>query len=108
MMSSSPERAGVEAFEYQEPGTFAAAAAGAAVAEGLAMTRPLGRDTSEDLELRLAAARADGIGEGLQQAQQSFEREPTDEAANVAAAVRAFAQQANVSYSRVEIESVHC
>src|SRR5216683_1527147 len=27
MMSSSPERAGVEAFEYQEPGTFAAAAA---------------------------------------------------------------------------------
>jgi len=107
MMSSSPERAGVEAFEYQEPGTFAAGVAGAAVAEGLAMTRPLGRDTSEDLELRLAAARADGIGEGLQQAQQSFERELTNERAKVAEAVRAFAQQTNEYYSRVEIELVH-
>jgi flagellar assembly protein FliH len=62
-----------------------------------------GRDAAEELELKLAAARAEGIREGLQQAQQSVE----NERAKVAEAVRLFSQKTTDYYSRVEIELVH-
>ena len=102
-MNSSPELAGVAAFEYQEPGVFESAAGASADTQA----RSSVRDSSEGLELKLAAARADGIREGLQQGQQSFEKELTEERARVAETVRAFAQKTNEYYSRAEIELVH-
>jgi flagellar assembly protein FliH len=106
MMSSSPEWTGVQAFEYHEAGGF-----DVAPAEGMAESRPtsqgLGRDASEQMESRLAAARAEGIREGLLQAQQSLEQQLASERANVAQAVRDFAQKTNEYYSRAEVEMVH-
>ena len=71
-MSSSPKLAPVEAFEYREPGGVEAAAKRRAAENRVApQNGSAGRETSEQLELKLAAARAEGIREGLQQAQDS-------------------------------------
>jgi flagellar assembly protein FliH len=108
MMSSSPKLAAVEAFEYQEPGTVEAATAAVAAESHATAHNGSGRkDTSEGLELKLAAARAEGIREGLLQAQQSFQKELADERAKVTDAIHAFAQKTNEYYSRAEIELVH-
>jgi len=107
-MSSSPKLAAVEAFEYQEPGTIEAATAAVSVeSQATAHTGSGGRDTPEGLELKLAAARAEGIREGLLQAQQAAQKELADERAKVAEALRAFAQKTSEYYSRAEIELVH-
>jgi flagellar assembly protein FliH len=106
-MSSSPEGAGVQAFEYEEPGGFQAAT-GAAAAEGrTTQVRSPGPGTLEDLEARLAVARAEGIREGLQQAQQSFAEQLAGEREKVAEAIRGFGQKTSEYYSRVEVELVH-
>jgi flagellar assembly protein FliH len=108
MMSSSPKLAAIEAFEYQEPGRFEASSV-PGIAEG-ADTAPngsAGRHAVEDLALKLAEARAEGLREGLQGAQQSFEKRLADERAKIAEAIRAFAQKTNEYYSRAEVELVH-
>ncbi|HEX3351524.1 MAG TPA: FliH/SctL family protein [Terriglobales bacterium] len=103
-MSSSPKLAEVEAFEYQDPGGPGAGGPGLPGASRVtAHNGSGGRDAAEELELKLAAARAEGIREGLQQAQQSVE----NERAKVAEAVRLFSQKTTDYYSRVEIELVH-
>lgn len=107
-MSSSPKLAPVEAFEYQEPGTFDASASSVAVTHSASpQNGSAGRDAAEGLELKLAEARAEGIREGLQQAQQLFEKQVAEERARVADALRAFAQKTDEYYSRAEIEIVH-
>src|SRR6202035_137700 len=99
MMSSSPKLAAVEAFEYHEPGTLeAATTAGAAVSRATPHNGTVGRDTSESLELKLAAARTEGIQEGLLQAQQSSQKELVAERAKVAEAIHAFAQKTSEYY----------
>lgn len=106
-MSLSPEGARVQAFEYQEPGGFEAAT-GAAAAEGrTTQVRSPGPGTAEELESKLAAARAEGIREGLQQAQQSLAEQLAGEREKVAEAIRGFAQKTSEYYSRVEVELVH-
>jgi flagellar assembly protein FliH len=107
-MSSSPRLAAVKAFEYQEPGVYEASASPVA-AEGLASPQngAAGRGTAEELEQKLAQAHAEGIREGLQQAQQSFEKRLDSDRAMVADAIRAFAQKTDEYYSRAEIELVH-
>jgi len=107
MMSSSPERGGVESFKYHEPGAFEATAGGASVAAGRVLTPEQPRETSEEVNLRIAAARAEGIREGLLQAEKSLEQELARERANVAEAVRLFSQKTGEYYSRAEIELVH-
>jgi len=103
-MSSSPKLAEVEAFEYQDPGAPGTAATGSPAENRItAHNGSGGRGAAEELELKLAAARAEGIREGLQQAQQSVE----NERAKVAEAVRLFSQKTTDYYSRVEIELVH-
>ena len=57
--------------------------------------------------MKLAAARAEGIREGLQQAQQSLEKELADERAKIAEALRLFGQKTNDYYARAEVEMVH-
>jgi flagellar assembly protein FliH len=59
------------------------------------------------MELKLGAARAEGIQEGLQQAQQSLEQALAGERAKVAEAIRDFAQKTKDYYSRAEAEMVH-
>jgi flagellar assembly protein FliH len=59
------------------------------------------------MELKLAAAHAEGIREGLQQAQQSLEEQLSIERAKVADAIRDFARKTHEYYSRAEIEMVH-
>jgi flagellar assembly protein FliH len=109
MMSSSPKLAEVQAFEYHDPGSFEAATrATGATDDGSAARNGSGnRNTPEELALKLAAARADGIREGLQQAQQSLEKELLDERAKIAEAVRLFGQKTNDYYARAEVEMVH-
>ena len=68
---------------------------------------PAGRETVEPLDLKLAAAHAEGIREGLQQAQESFEKQLAEERGKVTEALRTFAQQTNEYYSRAEVELVH-
>ncbi len=106
-MSSSPKLAPVKAFEYQEPGRFELTSVSIADAADTPQNGSAGRHTLEELALKLAEARAEGIREGLQEAQQSFEKRLTDERAKVAEAIRAFAQKTNEYYSRAEVEVVH-
>ena len=105
-MSSSPEWAGVQAFEYHEAGGF-----DATPREETVESRPTspvsGHETPEQMELKLAAARAEGIREGLLQAQQSLEQQLGSERAKVAEAIREFAQKTGEYYSRAEAEMVH-
>ena len=60
-----------------------------------------------DPETSLAAARAEGIREGLNQSQQAFDQQLTAERAKIAEAVRNFAGATSEYYSRAEIELVH-
>jgi len=59
------------------------------------------------LRSKLDAARAEGIREGLQQAQPSFTQQLAGEREKVAEAIRGFAQKTSEYYSRVEVELVH-
>ena len=104
-MSSSPEY-GVQAFEYHEPGAFHSASE-EATPEIRAGSQAAGGNTAEALELKLAAARAEGVRDGLQQAQRSFDEQLASERAKVGEALREFAQKASDYYSRAENELVH-
>ncbi len=104
-MSSSPRLAEVQSFEYLEPAASGDAMLDAKAAEGHAI-RPI-RDLADDPEASLAAARAEGIREGLNQSQQAFDQQLTAERAKIAEAVRNFAGATSEYYSRAEIELVH-
>jgi flagellar assembly protein FliH len=106
MMSSSPEWAGVQTFEYHEAGGFDTSPAEGTV-ENRGPSQAPGYEPSEPQDVRLAAARAEGIREGLQQAQQSLEQQLSGERAKVAEAIREFAQKTSDYYSRAEVEMVH-
>jgi flagellar assembly protein FliH len=108
-MSSSPKLAQVQTFEYHDPGSFAAVASAADASEDHTASpgESPSRNTSEELDLKLAAARAEGIREGLQQAQQSLEKELADERSKIAEALRHFGQKTNEYYARAEVEMVH-
>ncbi len=106
-MSSSPKLARVQTFEYHDPGSVEAATARASGPVEDRAPALNGSHTPEELELQLAAARAEGIREGLQQAQQSLEKELADERAKIAEALRLFGQKTNDYYARAEVEMVH-
>jgi flagellar assembly protein FliH len=105
MMSSSPKLAPVKAFEYQEPGGSETNAP-ATPAETAPQSGPVRQETQNELET-LAGARAEGIRQGLQQAQEAFEKQLGAERAKVAEALRDFAHKTNEYYSRAEVELVH-
>jgi flagellar assembly protein FliH len=105
-MSSSPKLARVQNFEYHDPGSVGAAERAADPVEDRGPA-PNGSHAPEELEPKLAAARAEGIREGLQQAQQSLEKELADECAKIAEALRLFGQKTNDYYARAEVEMVH-
>ncbi len=106
-MSSLPEPAAVEAFEYREPGGTEATAIPSVENRAKPQNGSASRETLEQLDVKLAAAHAEGIREGLQQAHDSFEKQLAEERSKVAEALRAFAQKTNEYYSRAEVELVH-
>lgn len=103
-MSSSPRQvpssgSSIKTFEYPhsgpaKPNTLPGKSNGA---EGLA---------SQDIHQLLIEARAQGIQEGLRQAQQNADTR-ADELARVADTIRNFQQQASDYFGRVEVELVH-
>jgi flagellar assembly protein FliH len=105
-MSSSPKLARVQNFEYHDPGSVEAAARAVDPVDHRSPATN-GSHAPEQLELKLAAARTEGIREGLQQGQQSLEKELTDERAKIAEALRLFGQKTNEYYARAEVEMVH-
>jgi flagellar assembly protein FliH len=108
MMSSSPKLTGVSAFQYEEPGALRTNSAGTGSAsDGHANPQPGPLNTAEELELKLAAARAEGIREGLLQAQQGSEKELTAERAKIAETIRLFGLKTSEYYAKAEIELVH-
>src|ERR1041385_1710571 len=108
MMSSSPKLAPVEMFQYPEPGKSEASPnQGSAENRASAPSGTTGRETPEQLELKLAAARAERIREGLQQAQASLEKQLSIERAKIAETIYSFSQKTNEYYSRAENELVH-
>jgi flagellar assembly protein FliH len=107
-MSSSPRMAPVETFQYPEPGKSEASPnQGSSESRVSAPNGSAGPETPEQLELKLAAARAEGIREGLQQAQASLEKQLAIERAKIAEAIYSFSQKTNEYYSRAENELVH-
>lgn len=106
-MSSLPEPAAVEAFEYREAGGAETTAALAVEDRAKPQNGSARQETSEPLDVKLATAHVQGIREGLQQAQASFEKQLTEERTKVAEALRTFAQKTSEYYSRVEVELVH-
>jgi flagellar assembly protein FliH len=107
-MSSSPRQvsaieSAIEVFEYPESGSLALHST---------TIQPSsnghgGNGSAPDLQRLLAEAKAQGIHEGLQQAQQNGARPESQELARVAEAIHNFQQQAADYYSRVEVELVH-
>jgi flagellar assembly protein FliH len=106
MMSSSPEWAGVQAFEYHEPAALEPSTMEAAEAETPGIMPPP-PNRAQDLDLRLSTAHAEGVREGLRQSQQALEQQLAGEREKVADAVRSFAQKTSEYYSRAEVELVH-
>jgi len=109
-MSSSPEKSAaaasaVKTFEYRESGTLGLLAP--AAANPGAHGHGNGAVASPDLERLLAEARAEGVREGLQQAQQKAAGGQSQEHTKIAEAIRDFERQAGEYYSRVEVELVH-
>ncbi len=106
-MSSSPKLTGVSAFQYEEPGALRTNSAGTGTAsDGHTNPQP-GPLNTEELELKLAAARAEGIREGLLQAQQASEKDLTAERAKIAETIRLFSLKTSEYYAKAEIELVH-
>lgn len=105
-MSSSPKLARVQTFEYHDPGSLETAARAADSIEDRAPSSN-GSYAAEELELKLATARAEGIREGLQQARQSLETELAADRAKIPDALRLFGQKTNDYYARAEVEMVH-
>jgi flagellar assembly protein FliH len=108
-MSSSPKLAQVQTFEYHDPGSFEDVARAADTTEDRAASPSANgnRNAFEEPESKLAAARAEGIRDGLQQAQQSREQDLGDERAKIAEALRLFGHKTNEYYARAEVEMVH-
>ena len=107
-MSSSPRQVpaagpSVKLFEYPQSGQMWSSSAPSNVHSD-------GRDAnggSQDLQRLLTEARAQGIQEGLQQAQQNSAKSEVQEVTLMTEAIRNFQQQASDYYGRVEVELVH-
>jgi len=103
-MSSSPRTsvlpASVKAFEYPESGTSKTAIGKTSNPQNINPAGP-------EMQRLLADARAQGIQEGLQQAQQNEANHESQELTRVSEALRNFQQQVSDYYGRVEVELVH-
>jgi flagellar assembly protein FliH len=88
-------------YEYQEPSTLEL------VTQSIAHTHASSPSGSDNLDQRIAEAHAQGVREGMMQAQQTLGKQLESERATIAATVQGFEKQMNEYYARVEVELVH-
>jgi flagellar assembly protein FliH len=92
-------------YEYQEPGSLGLVGS---QDHSPALQGPTsGHTASQELDPRQAEIHAQGMREGMLQAQQMLEKELAGERAKIAEAVRTFERQTSEYYGRVEAELVH-
>jgi flagellar assembly protein FliH len=89
-------------YEYQEPGSL-----GLVSPQASATLTPPHAGDLQAMDPRMAEAHAQGVREGLQQAQQMLEKQLGVERAKLADAVQNFERQNREYYARVEVELVH-
>jgi len=102
----APGNLSVQMYEYQEPATLELVEAQNADGSHSHQAVP-GHSSGQDFDRRLSEAHAQGVREGLIQAQQNLGKELASERATIAETVRVFEKQMSGYYSRVEVELVH-
>jgi flagellar assembly protein FliH len=110
MMILSPETKpaslSVQMYEYQEPSSLELVDANAAT-HGATHSHHGSIGGADNFEQRVTEAHAQGVREGMVQAQQTLGTELTNERATIAATVQSFEKQMSGYYARVEVELVH-
>jgi len=91
----------VQMYEYQEPSTLEL------VTQNVAHAHPPVSSGSDGIDQRIAEAHAQGVREGMMQAQQTLGKQLESERATIAATVQGFEKQINDYYAKVEVELVH-
>jgi flagellar assembly protein FliH len=89
----------VQMYEYQEPSSLELVTQNVAHAPS-----PMG---SDNIDHRIAEAHAQGVREGMMQAQQTLGKQLETERATIATTVQGFEKQMNAYYAKVEVELVH-
>jgi flagellar assembly protein FliH len=99
---TQPGSLSVQMYEYQEPSSLE-------LVESHTSTHGLPHQPTMpgDFDQRLAEAHAQGVREGMMQAQQTLGKELANERATIAGNVQAFEKQMSAYYARVEVELVH-
>jgi flagellar assembly protein FliH len=91
----------VQMYEYQEPSTLEL------VTQNVAHIHVPTPPGSDNLDHRIAEAHAQGVREGMMQAQQTVGKQLESERATIAATIQGFEKQMSGYYARVEVELVH-
>ena len=90
----------VQMYEYQEPSTLEL------VTQNVTHSHSPSVE-SDNFDQRIAEAHAQGVREGMMQAQQTLGQQLESERATIAATVQGFEKQISGYYARVEVELVH-
>ena len=98
---TKPANLSVQMYEYQEPSTLEL------VTQNVAHSHPPVSSGSDNIDHRIAEAHAQGIREGIMQAQQTLGKQLENERATIATTVQGFEKQMNGYYAKVEVELVH-
>jgi flagellar assembly protein FliH len=102
---TKPASLSVQMYEYQEPATLELVES--QNSHGMPHTYQTSAPGPDNFEQRLAEAHAQGVREGLTQAQQTLGKQLATERATIAESVQAFEKQMSGYYARVEVELVH-
>jgi flagellar assembly protein FliH len=88
-------------YEYQEPSTLEL------VTQNVAHAPAHVSSGSDNLDQRIAEAHAQGVREGMMQAQQTLGKQLESERTTIATIVQGFERQLSGYYAKVEVELVH-
>jgi flagellar assembly protein FliH len=91
----------VQMYEYQEPSTLEL------VTQNVTPSHAPVPSGLDSIDQRIAEAHAQGVREGMMQAQQTLGKQLESERATIAATVQGFEKQMSGYYARVEVELVH-
>jgi flagellar assembly protein FliH len=91
----------VQMYEYQEPSTLEL------VTQNVTHAPAHVTSASDNLDQRIAEAHAQGIREGMMQAQQTLGKQLESERAIIVTTIQGFEKQLNGYYAKVEVELVH-
>jgi flagellar assembly protein FliH len=91
----------VQMYEYQEPSTLEL------VTQNIVHSQASAPPASGDIDQRIKEAHAQGVREGMMQAQQTLGKQLESERATIATTVQGFEKQLSAYYAKVEVELVH-